>query len=322
MTSNPSPAPQQPASRPHLPRYLNRYVTPGPLEEWLWHLTTPLEEYDLKFAFDLPPYALATNGVVLTPLIPSLHARRLYRLYSTHTAGFAYLPYGPFTTFESFLTFIEIRRRQPGSFLFVVYDRSLEFDDGRSEADGLREERVAGIVGIKSSEPERMAEIGHLHIPAPFQRSHVFTHAAYLLLRWLFSSPLPSVQPSSSSLTTFRGLGLRRVQWAAGSRNAASINAALRLGFQMEASDQQWERPLAKDRGKVEGVEVPEFVQGQWREREEEFGLGRHSALLSMGWDRWEKEGRAKLEGMMAERGVGRRKANDVLGDLLDACTQ
>ncbi|BGP06518.1 protein phosphatase regulator [Rhodotorula toruloides] len=317
MDSNPSPAPQQPASRPHRPRYLNRYVAPGPLEERLWHLTTPLEEYDLNFAFDLPPYALVTDGVVLTPLIPCLHARRLYRLYSTHTAGFAYLPYGPFPTFESFLTFIEIRRRQTGSFLFVVYDRLLEFDDGRSEVDGLREERIAGIVGIKSSEPERMAEIGHLHIPAPFQRSHIFTHAAYLLLQWLFSSPFPSIPPGSHPFTTLHGLGLRRVQWAAGSRNTASINAALRLGFQMEASDQQWERPLAKDRGKVEGLELPEFVQGQWREREEGIGLGRHSALLSMAWDRWENEGRAKLEMMAAERGVVRRKAKDVLGDLL-----
>lgn len=157
----------------------------------------------------------------------------------------------------------------------------------------------------------------HLHIPAPFQRSYVFTHAAYLLLQWLFSSPFPSIPPGSNPLTTFRGLGLRRVQWAAGSRNTASVNAALRLGFQMEASDQQWERPLAKDRGKVEGVELPEFVQGQWREREEGIGLGRHSALLSMGWDRWEKEGRAKLERMAAERGVARRNAKDVLGDLL-----
>lgn len=71
MDSNPSPAPQQPASRPQRPRYLNRYVAPAPLEERLWHLTTPLEEYDLNFSFDLPPYALVTNGVVLTPLIVS-----------------------------------------------------------------------------------------------------------------------------------------------------------------------------------------------------------------------------------------------------------
>jgi hypothetical protein len=57
-------------------------------------------------------------------------------------------------------------------------------------------------------------------------------------------------------------------------------------------------------------------VHGAWREREEEIGLGRHSALLSMGWDRWRSEAKAKVERMILERPVVRRKTEDVLGSL------
>jgi len=62
---------------------------------------------------------------------------------------------------------LEELRRDEGVLLFVVYDMSLEFSEGAVEdlgmegGEGLREERIAGIVGVLKSAPKnRSTEIG------------------------------------------------------------------------------------------------------------------------------------------------------------------
>lgn len=99
---------------------------------------------------------------------PSLHATRLFQLNEPFPESYKYLPYGPFLTLPSFLTFLEELRRDEGVLLFVVYDMSLEFSDGAPEdletegGVGLREERIAGIVGVLKSVPKnRSTEIGY-----------------------------------------------------------------------------------------------------------------------------------------------------------------
>lgn len=66
------------------------------------------------------------------------------------------------------MTKLELARRDPNTLLFAIYDLSIDFDrDAREEESvmeagkGLREERLAGIVGVKESqEKNRMTEIG------------------------------------------------------------------------------------------------------------------------------------------------------------------
>ncbi|GAA5862863.1 hypothetical protein JCM1840_002304 [Sporobolomyces johnsonii] len=291
--------------------YLNGYTAPERLQEEEYHASTAREEYDLNFCYPVPEERLETKGGVrIVPLIPSLHGPRLFQLFSAGPEGFRWLPYGPFPTYAAFLTLLEFARRDSGTLLFAVYDLALEFDDGVEEdfeaeaAMGLREERIAGIVGVSKSVPaNRMTEIGHLHIPAPFQRTHVLTHAISLVLSWLLDAPSPAL-PSA--------LGLRRVQWFANASNVPSIRAAERLGLVKEAAHLAWERilPRAKD-----GVELPAFLQGERREEELERGLGRHSSVLAMGWDTWEERGREQVR-RLVEREVKVRKAGEVPGLL------
>ncbi|GAA5890347.1 hypothetical protein JCM8208_002787 [Rhodotorula glutinis] len=291
--------------------YLNRYKPPAPLPEAAWEERTPVEEYDLDFCYDLPSEAvLRSEGVRLVPLIPSLHGPRLHKLYTAHPEGFLYLPYGPFPSYPAFLTFLEERRREPGTLLFAVYDLGLDFDGaGEGEEEELRKERIAGIVGVLKSTPaNRMTEIGHLHIPSPFQRTHVLTHSIAILLRWLLTPP------SSASPSSPPGLGLRRVQWFANALNVPSIRAAQRLGLSLEAAHMAWDRVTVPGK---EGVALPGFVQGAWRDEEERIGRGRHSAVLAIGWDDWsEKGGRERVDELLEGRPVVRRRAVDVPGLL------
>ncbi|GJN91834.1 hypothetical protein Rhopal_004857-T1 [Rhodotorula paludigena] len=290
--------------------FLNSYKAPAPLAQQEWHATTPSGEYDLNFCYDLPGKLETAGGVRLVPLVPSLHGPALYRLFSKHPEGFYYLPYGPFPTYAAFLTFLETVRRDAGTLLFAVYDLALQFDDEKEgDEQLLREERIAGIVGVLKSMPlNRMSEIGHLHIPTPFQRTHVLTHSIVLLLRWLLSSPFPS-SPASSP-----GLGLRRVQWFANALNEPSIRAAQRLGFALESSHLAWDRVVVPGK---EGVALPAFLEGEWRAQEEQHGTGRHSAVLAVGWDDWHEKGvKDRAESLCEGRPVAGRRAADVPGLL------
>jgi len=50
--------------------YLNTYEPPTPLSEDSYHLSTPLDEYDLNFSLlSIPPLLETKGGVRLYPLI-------------------------------------------------------------------------------------------------------------------------------------------------------------------------------------------------------------------------------------------------------------
>ncbi|GAA6061917.1 hypothetical protein JCM10212_000542 [Sporobolomyces blumeae] len=296
--------------------FLNLYEAPAPLAEGEYHASTPLAEYDLNWNYGcraIPDSLETRGGVRLVPLIPSLHAERLFDVYSRFPESFRWLPYGPFETYASFLTFIEASiRRDPQVLLFTVYDLSLEFDhdddddddDERKEdfdaegGQGLRKERIAGLVGVLKSVPQnRSIEIGHLHIPPPFQRTHVLSHSISLLLEWIMSPP--RLRRDDSNSPSPPSLGLRRVQWFANSLNSPSIEAAKRLGFEVESDNLRWERVTRPGK---QGVELPRFLDDDQdddadeakstrKEQEERFGRGRHSTVLSIDWERWEEQG-------------------------------
>ncbi|GAA6023868.1 hypothetical protein JCM11491_003298 [Sporobolomyces phaffii] len=297
--------------------FLNGYTAPGTLAELEYHATTPLEDYDLNWVYGSVPASLETpGGVRLVPLIPSIHGRRLYRLLSAHPDSYAYLPYGPFATYSAFLTKLERVRADPNALSFAVYDLALDVTGvpGDDEEDfdleggrGLREERLAGIVGVKESRSEnRMTEIGNVHIPPPFQRTHVSTHSISLLLHWLLDPP------SSEEATN---LGLRRVQWFANPLNEASVHAAERLGFELEARAIRWERTLPFGTGKI-ALDVPAFLlEDEDRlEVEQARGGGRHSTLLSIDWERWHGGVRDFVDSTVDARPVTTRRIRDVHG--------
>ncbi|GAA5985406.1 hypothetical protein JCM5350_007755 [Sporobolomyces pararoseus] len=310
--------------------YLNAYRPPPALTEAPYHESTPLEDYDLNWVYgSVPPLLETPGGVRLVPLIPSLHGKRLYQLLSAHRETYVYLPYGPFETYSAFLTKLELSRRDRNSLTFAVYDLSIDLpppsrNDTR-QADttredptleggkGLREERLAGIVGVKESNfANRMTEIGNVHIAPPFQRTHVSTHSISLLLHWALNPPTPS-EPFN--------LGLRRVQWFANPLNVPSVTAAQKLGFFLEAPCIEWERTLPSRRGKI-ALALPNFVNEdeERRELETERGGGRHSSLLSLDWERWETQGQGRefLVELVKSRPVRRRKLEDIEGLALD----
>jgi RimJ/RimL family protein N-acetyltransferase len=134
--------------------------------------------------------------------------------------------------------------------------------------------------------------IGPVIILASFQRTHVTTHAVGLVVQYALNLPSDPALP---------GLGLRRVEWLAGSNNEQSITTAQRLGFRMEGTH-RWARVLPdttpEDIG--EGFER-QLKQGDQAEGVS-LGKGRHDVYLSICWDDWESGSREKLEAQMARR--------------------
>ncbi|GAA5942241.1 GNAT family N-acetyltransferase [Sporobolomyces koalae] len=288
--------------------FLNEYQKPAELAQGPHHASTQLADYDLNFCYSVPPVLETAGGVRLYPLIPSIHAERLYELSLPFPESYKWLPYGPFRNFYQYLTFLETIRRDPYSLLFVVYDLSLKFHDEDPREDyeaeggsGLRPERIAGIVGALKSVPKnRSSEIGHLHIAPPFQRTHVLTHSIALLLEYLLS-PATSTKPYQ--------LGLRRVQWFSNELNQPSVSAAIRLGFELEASSLKWERVTSRAKF---GLPLPDFLNGERREAEEELGGGRHSSVLRIGWDDWEERGVKNHVETLLNRPVVKKRIEDV----------
>ncbi|KAL8290649.1 hypothetical protein RQP46_002907 [Phenoliferia psychrophenolica] len=181
---------------------LNGFTPPAPFPEQDYHLETPVGEYDLNFCLDVPDALSTPGGVLLVP--PSLHAVPLHAQLSSNPALFRYLPVSQFTTLTSFLTFLEVFRLDPTRLLFAIYDQSLLL---ASEDDSpTSPHRLAGLIGVlKTDTHTRSTEIGPVIVLPDFQRSHVMTHAAALVLGWAFDD-----------------LKLRRVQWFANERNEAT----------------------------------------------------------------------------------------------------
>lgn len=161
-------------------------------------------------------------------------------------------------------TFVEGRiHSNPTSVLFAIFS-----------AQDTQEQQLAGIIGYQAASIANLsAELGFVIVLPEFQRTHVTRTAIGLLLRYALDLP-------SSG-----GLGLRRVQWQAHSENQASIRAAQRLGFRVEAIC-RWERVLRDDKkGKYGRC-------GQ---------IGRDSVMLGICWDDWEDSARVAVKAILTE---------------------
>lgn len=163
-------------------------------------------------------------------------------------------------------------RINPEIFLYAVFDKKLH-----------SEPTLAGTIGfLNSSVADLSTEIGYVITLPEFQRTHVTTNGAGMLLHYGLDLPKDG------------GLGLRRVQWQASANNQRSVNAAMKLGFKLEGI-QRWQRSLPDAESKAIGSNGIPLRNGDPRRE----NLGRDSAVLALCWDEWEEGGREKVDEMM-----------------------
>jgi RimJ/RimL family protein N-acetyltransferase len=117
--------------------------------------------------------------------------------------GWAYLPYGPFASPQRYRDWMQTHCTGDDPLFFAIIDRAT--DKAVGLASYLRITPAAGSI-----------EIGHLSFSPLLQRRRAATEALYLLMRAAFA------------------LGYRRLEWKCNALNAASRQAAIRLGFAFE----------------------------------------------------------------------------------------
>lgn len=149
----------------------------------------------------------------------------------------------------------------------------------------IAEDTFAGLCGLVSQPERATTDMGQLLVSS-FQRTFVGTHANALLLHYCLDSPVQG------------GLGLRRVQWQANASNLASVNAAKRLGFQLEGVI-RWQQvlPVGKIGSEGAGPGKDALPSVGWDGRE--WGPGRHTAMLSLCWDDWIGGGRDNVDALV-----------------------
>ncbi|KAH7915772.1 hypothetical protein BJ138DRAFT_1122298 [Hygrophoropsis aurantiaca] len=241
------------------------------------------DPYDVNFCFQVRE--LENARVKLTPFIPSIHAEPFYQGSSPEI--YRFLPFGPYPDAQSFVKdFIETRvHPDPAIIIYSIFDKTRpappsSFPSSDSSAIPYA---LAGVIGYLNARPTNLSiEIGFVMILPAFQRTHITTNAVGLLM--LYALDLPSEG----------GLGLRRLQWQANDRNAASVGAARRMGFKPEAV-LRWDRIVPGGRGK-EHNGLPA------REGDPFPGThARDSAMLSLCWDDWKTE-RSRVLAIMDRR--------------------
>jgi RimJ/RimL family protein N-acetyltransferase len=157
-----------------------------------------------------------------------------------------------------FLEFFDaVGRQKADRLFFAIVDLSKEVSN-KPWGEG----KLAGLISLLNADATNHSiEIGSVIIGKEFQRTHVTTNAAGLLLQWCFSK-----------------LGMRRVQWEAHYHNEASITTAKKMHFRYEGII-RWQRVLPREK-----AEFGEHIEGHAIEEIP----GRHTAMLSMCWDDWE----------------------------------
>ncbi|HTR86096.1 MAG TPA: GNAT family protein [Reyranella sp.] len=150
---------------------------------------------------------IAGRYVQLEPLSADRHAADLYRASHGGEEGlgiWTYLPVGPWPSLEAYTAAL---RQQTSDFERVFY--ALRPSEGGP---------VAGQASYLDIHPQNgVIEIGSIWFGRSLRRTRAATEALYLLIRYAMDD-----------------LGYRRMQWRCNAENAASRNAARRLGFRYE----------------------------------------------------------------------------------------
>ncbi|KZV67513.1 acyl-CoA N-acyltransferase [Peniophora sp. CONT] len=240
--------------------------TPAPPPEVGGDLYGP-EPYDYNFCTAVDFSRLETDRVALTPLIPRIHAPLWFEQASQDPSFEAWMSFRN-DTLEQLLKRLEGWRRNPTQLVLAIIDK------GRpGQAPIVPSGSFAGLIGlVRHSSQNLTTKMAPVMVFKPFQRTYVTSSAIGLLLRYCLEVPANG------------GLGLRRVEWTANALNAASVNAAVRMGFKHEAT-LRWSSILI-DKEKVgdgrslrEGDPKPD--KG-----------GRDNEIFAFCWEDWEAAGR------------------------------
>ncbi|KIP02447.1 hypothetical protein PHLGIDRAFT_55050, partial [Phlebiopsis gigantea 11061_1 CR5-6] len=234
--------------------------------------------FDINFVWPIRLDLLETERVKLVPFVPRVHGKQFWSQVEVAPDLLRFYPFA-WTTLESFLRDHEgLVRRDPAHVLFTIFDKTRP-DAAHAELDGGS---LAGVIGLyHASAPQLSAEIASVIVLPAFQRTHVASNAVGVLQRYCLD--LPTATPA--------GLGLRRVEWCAHSKNLASVRLAERMGFVHEGVKRwAWVLPgqLAQD------GEVPREGD-RWPEKP-----GRHTVVLSCCWDDWEDGAREAVQRTIA----------------------
>ena len=253
--------------------FVNNFTPPPPepvLAESELYGPTP---YDINFAYPLYEETLRTDRLKLVPFIPSIHAETYWKHVKDRPELFQYYPV-LYSTLRDFLTWYELTvRRNPYNLGLTMIDVTRP-DPEHPEWGGS----LAGIVNICSTVPQNLTtEIGYIVVFPEFQHTHIAKEMVALSQRYILQ--LPTQSPP--------GIGFRRLQWCAHPGNAPSVGLAKRMWFKPEgAMRYMWVLPKELSHMGAKGREGDQF-SGQG---------ARHTAVLSVCWDDWEEEVRAKNE--------------------------
>ncbi|WWC66433.1 uncharacterized protein I206_100335 [Kwoniella pini CBS 10737] len=239
------------------------------------HLHTPPEEYDYNFCFEVKE--LQSDRVQLRPFVPSLHAQLfidgLQKCGPDFTAWLI-----DWHSLEDVLVWQEtVIRSQPSAMTYAIYTAPPASD----EIVDPKNYEFAGMISMINSDVANMSsEPGWVCVLEKFQRTHVLTHAAGLIIHRILDMPSEG------------GLGLRRCQWFTTTLNEKSKAAALRLGFKLDGI-LRTHRVLAKGKKGVRPGRKGDYQEDQ---------MTRDSWLASIGWDQWEEGIREHVDKLMARR--------------------
>ncbi len=155
-----------------------------------------------------PPPRAAMEGRLcrLEPLDPGRHAAELFAANSEDRDGrmWTYLPSGPFADFSAYLAASHAAAANPERLTYAIVDGATE--------------KALGVASYLNIEPSAGSiEVGAIAYAPRLQRTAAATEAMYLMMRRVFDA-----------------LGYRRYEWKCNALNAASLAAALRLGFRFE----------------------------------------------------------------------------------------
>lgn len=141
----------------------------------------------------------------IEPLDFAAHARALHQANALDSEGrmWTYLPYGPFDSFASYSAWLTSACASQDPMFFAIID--LQLDQALGVAAYSRIDLSNGAI-----------EVGHLAYSPRLQRTRAASEAMYLMMQQVFD------------------LGYRRYEWKCNALNAASRQAAQRLGFSFE----------------------------------------------------------------------------------------
>ncbi|OCF73740.1 hypothetical protein I204_05584 [Kwoniella mangroviensis CBS 8886] len=258
-----------------MPTYRNTYKPPKVDVPRDVHIQTAPEEYDFNYCFEVKD--LRSDRVELRPFVPSLHAQLFYDEVSKCAPDFtAWLI--DWNSVEDVLVWAEtIIRSQPSALAYAIYTAP----PGSDQVVDPDDYEFAGMISMINSDAANMtSEPGWICILEKYQRTHVLTHAAGLIIHRILDMPSEG------------GLGLRRCQWFTTTLNEKSKAAAHRLGFLLDGILRA-HRVLPKGKKGVRPGRKGDYQEDQ---------MTRDSWLACISWDQWEDGVREHVDKLMARR--------------------